>query len=457
MTAKMTADETDNGNRRRTIVDGHRARLNLCERQRTSVYGAPAVFKTVCGAPRTRRGWVRFPSVPAISRPDHGQDREAPELENNLAESQGHPGIQRSSVMSTSGDRFEHQSVLAVCKLAGMRQRIRFCGTPAGRVAYSVMGEGPFLICDTGWVSHLEHMLEIESVAAFFRALAERFSVVRFDKLGSGLSDKPAAPVTFEGQVSTVMAIADRVGAKRFSLFGASQGGQVVAAAAALNPDRVGSLVVYGMCARGADLATEEVRASVVALVRANWGLGSHVMASIFQPDPTPEDVRLWTEFQQWSATGGSAADLLVDYYRTDVSALLPKIQAPTLVLHREQDRATRFRLGREVASLIPSAVLVPLHGTAHLFWMGDWQSVLAAALEFLPESRNSVEVRLSSRETEVARLVAQGLTNEKIGQRLSIAPRTAETHLENIRQKLGFRSRAQIAAWVTAQKEPRT
>lgn len=333
-----------------------------------------------------------------------------------------------------------------------MRQRIRFCATPAGRVAYSVNGKGPFLLCDTGWVSHLEQMLGMPPVASFFGALGERFSVVRFDKLGSGLSDRPASAISFEGQVSTVMAIADRLEAKRLHLFGASQGGQVVAAAAALHPERVASLVVYGMCARGADLADEAVRASVVALVRANWGLGAKVMAGIFQPDPSPEDVRMLTEFQRWSSTSDSAADLLAVYYRTDISSLLTRIQAPTLVLHRQDDRATRFSLGREVASMIPNAVLVPLQGSAHLFWMGDWQAVANAMLEFLPQRGVPARVSLSSREAQVAALVAEGLTNEQIGRRLFIAPRTAETHLEKIRQKLGFRSRAQIAVWVTAQ-----
>jgi DNA-binding CsgD family transcriptional regulator len=147
------------------------------------------------------------------------------------------------------------------------------------------------------------------------------------------------------------------------------------------------------------------------------------------------------------------AADLLAEYYRTDVSSLLPKIQAPTLVLHREDDRATAFHLGREVASLIPSAELRTLHGSAHLFWLRDWQSVVAAMLEFLPQPSAAAQAILSAREMEVAALVADGLTNQQIGQKLFIAPRTAETHLENIRQKLGFRSKAQVAAWVIGQR----
>jgi DNA-binding CsgD family transcriptional regulator len=55
----------------------------------------------------------------------------------------------------------------------------------------------------------------------------------------------------------------------------------------------------------------------------------------------------------------------------------------------------------------------------------------------------------LSRREREVASLVAQGLTSREIGQKLFISERTAEGHIESIRGKLGFRSRAEIAAWV--------
>jgi DNA-binding NarL/FixJ family response regulator len=61
---------------------------------------------------------------------------------------------------------------------------------------------------------------------------------------------------------------------------------------------------------------------------------------------------------------------------------------------------------------------------------------------------------RLTGREMEVARLVAEGLTNHAIATRLSIAPRTAEAHVENIRRKLQVRSRAQIAAWVTEHRQ---
>jgi len=156
-----------------------------------------------------------------------------------------------------------------------------------------------------------------------------------------------------------------------------------------------------------------------------------------------------FTRFQQSCASAAEAAGMLEVYYGTDIRALLPAIRARTAVLHREGDQGTRFELGREVAALIPGAVLIPLPGSSHLFYHGDWPGILEAVLGFLGEPA-SAGPRLTGRELEVAGLVAEGLTNQAIARRLSVAPRTAEAHVENIRRKLGVRSRAQIAAWVT-------
>jgi len=314
--------------------------------------------------------------------------------------------------------------------------RIRYCATPAGRVAYTTTGTGPALLCEPGWITHLRAQLELLSFGSFVERLAERFTVIRYDKLGCGLSDRDGADLSLNGQVAAALAVADAVGAGRLRLFGASQGGQVAAAIAARYPERVEALVVYGTCANGADLAPAEIRDSLVALVRAHWGLGFKALAGAFLTDPTAQDVAALDRFQRASAS----------------AAVLPAIRVPTAVLHREEDRGTRFALGREVAALIPGATLIPLHGSSHLYYHGDWPAVLDAMTGFLSESV-SPGPRLTGRELEVAGLIAEGLTNQAIARRLSVAPRTAEAHVENIRRKLDVRSRAQIAAWVTERR----
>jgi pimeloyl-ACP methyl ester carboxylesterase/DNA-binding CsgD family transcriptional regulator len=317
-------------------------------------------------------------------------------------------------------------------------------------VAYSATGAGPPLLMDSGWITDLRGQLELCSFGAFLERLAERFTVIRYDKPGCGLSDRKGdIDLSFDGQVAAALGVVDALGARRFCLFGASQGGQLAAAIAARHPDRVEALALYGACASGTDLAPAEVRESIVALVRAHWGLGLKALTGAFVTDPTAEDLAGFTKFQRASASAAVAAELLDVYYHTDIRDLLPAIKAPTVVVHREADRGTRFELGREVAALIPDATLIPLPGSSHLFYHGEWLAVAEAVLGFLAE-RAGGGPRLTPRELQVAGLVAEGLTNQAIASRLSVAPRTAEAHVENIRRKLEVNSRAQIAAWVT-------
>jgi pimeloyl-ACP methyl ester carboxylesterase len=333
---------------------------------------------------------------------------------------------------------------------------IRYCTTPAGPVAYSTTGAGPPLLCDSGWITHLRTQLSLLAFGDFIERLARQFTVIRYDKPGCGLSDRDSVDLSFDGQVAAALAVADAVGARRFRLFGASQGGQLAATIAAKHPERVEALVVYGMCASGRDLLPVEARKSVVALVRAHWGMGLQALTNAFVADPTADEAAAFARFQRTSASAEVAARLLEVYYDTDIRALLPAIRTPTAVLHREGDRGTRFEMGREVATLVPGATLVPLPGASHLFYHGDWAAVLDAVLDFLHRPAHRGQRRgqpLTDREFEVAELVTDGLTNQAIARRLTVTPRTIETHVENIRRKLRMSSRAQIAAWVTEQR----
>jgi len=332
---------------------------------------------------------------------------------------------------------------------------VRFAATPAGRVAYAVTGSGPPLLCLPGWVSHLGMMWDDPSHRRFFETLSQGHTVIRFDKLGCGLSDRARDDFTLESELTVLKALIGHLGLERFALFGSCDGGQVAAAYAASNPDAVTRLIVYGSCARGADLAPPDVRHSVPALVRAHWGLGSRVLADIWFPDAPVEVTGMFARMQRAAATAEMAAELLEMFYRFEVADLLPTIRVPTLVAHRRGSRAIPFELGREMASLIPGAQLAAFEGRAQPIYAVGGEAAAAAVQSFLGAAVLGSATRpaaaggpLTEREFEVADLIADGLTNAEIAKRLVLSVRTVDAHVEHIRGKLGVRARTQIAVW---------
>jgi pimeloyl-ACP methyl ester carboxylesterase/DNA-binding CsgD family transcriptional regulator len=329
------------------------------------------------------------------------------------------------------------------------RRQIRFCTMPGDvRVAYATVGRGPALVLPAAWISHLELQWQDPAMRGFLLPLAARRTVVQYDKPGCGLSDAWPERLTLDDSVELLRGVVDHLELDRFDLLGISEAGPVSLAFAARYPDRVGRLVVYGGYADGHQIATPEVRTAVIGMVRAHWGLGSDVLADLFLPDASAETKAHFARQQRHAATGEFASELLAQCYATRVDDVLDQVKTPTSVLHRRDDRAIPFRLGRDLAARVPGARLVPLPGRSHFPYAGDSASVVRAILEFLGETAPAVPSGLTPRQLEVAALVAEGLTNRQIAQRLGIEERSAEGHAERIRLRLGVTSRSQIAAW---------
>ena len=88
-----------------------------------------------------------------------------------------------------------------------MDQRIRFCEADGARVAFATVGHGPALICDTGWVGHLEHWWQAGPYRTFIESLAHNRTIVRYDKPGTGLSDRVRADLSVEVEVRALEAV----------------------------------------------------------------------------------------------------------------------------------------------------------------------------------------------------------------------------------------------------------
>ncbi len=371
-----------------------------------------------------------------------------------------------------------------------MEQEVRFCSVPGGRVAYATAGSGPPLVIPALWISHVELEWEFPEFRAFVSALAESHTVIRYDRLGTGLSDRdvgapaasstatapvasgaatatpaasgvavalasgaatapagtaaPAASGAGSNDVATLATVVDALGLERVDRLGLSVGAPTAAAYAARHPERVSSLAFFGGFAHGEAIAPRPLREALTATVRAHWGAGSRVLSDVWLPGANAALRERFARLQRAAASAEVAAAALEAVYATDVRELLPAVAAPAVVIHRRRDRAIPVTLGRDLAARLPNARFVALDGELHLPWLGNTARVLAALRSDSPAPAGP----LTARELEVLRLVGAGLADAEIADQLVVSPHTVHRHVANIRTKLGQPSRSAAVAY---------
>ena len=265
-------------------------------------------------------------------------------------------------------------------------------------IAYQLVGErGPYLVIVPGFISHLDLQWTDVGYSRFLERLASFTRLILYDKPGTGLSDPIPHVPTLEERIADIRAVLDAVGAERTALFGFSEGGPVCALFAATWPERTSALVLYGTYSHGRP-SEAEIRAEGLTLedyervaagfmdVVDHWGEGR--LGRLIAPGAQGEiQRRFWGVFERAGASPAMARALIEASMRADVTPVLPTIQAPTLVLHRDRE-IFPVAAGRQLARLIPGARLVELDGEDHAFWAGDFESILAELEEFLTGMR---------------------------------------------------------------------
>ncbi len=350
-----------------------------------------------------------------------------------------------------------------------MEPRIRYVTSSDGvSIAFWTLGEGKPLVCLAGgpWC-HVESWY-VPECRRWYERLAQKRMLVWYDLRGTGFSEREVSDYSLEALVADVEAVVDRLGLDEFAMLGAADAGPVAVAYAARHPERISRLVLWCSWARTSDLRSPRMEAWF-RLMDQDWELTTDTCVHIALGWSVGEAGRDAAKHLRESVAPEAMRGALAAVGTFDVTELLPRLKAPTLVLHRSNIPWLPVDIARTLASRIPEARLIVLEGESTAPYLGDTEAAAGAIDEFLAERERMAqweagvpsterekprEARASSdgltvREVEVLRRLAGGKTNGEIADELYVSVRTVERHIANIYAKIGTRGRANATAYV--------
>jgi class 3 adenylate cyclase len=267
---------------------------------------------------------------------------------------------------------------------------IRYADADGVAIAYAVSGEGPI---DFVFVPGVQSGLmgsTLMAIDVFDERVRSFGRMIRLDRRGMGVSDPLPQGVAspLEQQVGDVLAVMDAVGSERAALYGISAGASVALLCAAMHPERVQAIITYLGFARyfaaddypiGRPLSERD---ETLRTVRERWGdlERPYAIEHFGTLASDPELVRAFARGQQLSSSRHAAVATIQVVNDSDIRAVLPLVQAPTLVVYPEW--AGFFRdAGEYLAQHLPHATtFVPAGANTLDFTLG--QEVLVDTVE---------------------------------------------------------------------------
>ena len=270
-----------------------------------------------------------------------------------------------------------------------------FADGPEGQVAYQVWGSGEFdLLFIPSWLWNIEVMWEEPRIERFLRRLGEFSRVIAFDKRGTGVSDPVplGALPTLEQWTDDIRVVLNAAQSEKPAIVGNQEGVQMAALFAGLHPERTRALILLDGAAR--------------YLRREDYPIGmpEHLLDASAELVFGPDSVGLWAPslaadptFPSWFAHFrrlAASPTVSERFYRHgsqwDVRPALSAISAPTLVMHRADNRYLRADYGRYLAEHIPEARYTELPGADSSFFAGDQNALLGEIEAFLTGARSA-------------------------------------------------------------------
>jgi class 3 adenylate cyclase len=257
------------------------------------------------------------------------------------------------------------------------------------RVAYQVTGEGPVdVVLAPGTASHLDLDWEWPEKASFLARLGSFCRLIRFDKRGTGLSDRPTDASTLEERMDDIRAVMDAAGSDRAVIFGYSEGANLAALFAATYPRRTRALLLWGAQARWIRAddypwgPTREEADQEIAYLAEN---GVTVEYLTGPGAGIPKDltyVRFFMRYLKASASPSALTALERMLCLIDMRDILPSVRVPVVVMNRTGDPVANVEAARDLAARIPGARFVEFPGDAHPFFTGPATGEVLAEIE---------------------------------------------------------------------------
>jgi class 3 adenylate cyclase len=278
------------------------------------------------------------------------------------------------------------------------RPETRFAWNGDVALAYQVIGDGLVdLVYLQGYCSNVDMNWESPYLARFLNGLAGLGRLIVMDRRGWGCSDRfsPTDVPPLEALTDDLLVVMDAAGSERAAIFSSFETGSLVMMFAATHPERATALLLCDTFPTW--MTTEETPwmedeqqwERMLVDIRDEWG--THAWSEGKMQDGPERD--WYTRYQRASITPGSAVAEFRRYMRTDVRAILPSIQVPTLVLSSTSGEGlTSPENGRYLASRIPGARLVELERPADeihwLHWYGRAEPIVGEMGRFLADLR---------------------------------------------------------------------
>jgi class 3 adenylate cyclase len=267
--------------------------------------------------------------------------------------------------------------------------RIQYAKTSDGvNIAFWTLGEGPPLILV--WPSILSNIQlewQLPEWRHWYQGLARRRMLVRYDTMGSGLSDRGGTDFSLDSHLREIEALVNRLRLDSFDALGLMQGGPVAIAWAAGHPGQISKLILLHSWARSSEIFRGPVLRGLEALRETDWDGWLETLTKIYLTQRDDEDARRYLVALREHVVPEVLRAHDAAFESIDVSSLLTQVTCPTLVLQRRQVRWPGVvDIARHLASQIPDARLALLEGESVATHLGDTDAILRAVDEFLSE-----------------------------------------------------------------------